>query len=330
MRPTLELLVQTDFPALRRQPLETLQVNLGYKCNQSCLHCHVNAGPNRTEMMDEATVDLVLQVLEKRRLNTLDLTGGAPELNVHFRRLVAVARALGVRVIDRNNLTILSEPGQEDLADFLAAHGVEVTASLPCYSPANVDRQRGDGVFERSIDGLRALNALGYGQDGTGLVLNLVYNPQGPVLPPPQGPLEADYKRELFQHFGIRFNQLYALTNMPVQRFGSTLLSKGTFDSYMGLLKSAYRAENLDTVMCRSLVSVDWQGHLYDCDFNQMLGLPARLPGSARPHLRDLLTQSVEGQPIRVADHCYGCTAGQGSSCGGALDEAAPLARAVG
>lgn len=330
MRPTLELLVQTDFPALRRQPLETLQVNLGYKCNQSCLHCHVNAGPNRTEMMDEATVDLVLQVLEKRRLSTLDLTGGAPELNVHFRRLVAGARALGVRVIDRNNLTILSEPGQEDLADFLAAQGVEVTASLPCYSPANVDRQRGDGVFERSIEGLRALNALGYGQDGSGLVLNLVYNPQGPVLPPPQGPLEADYKRELFQHFGIRFNQLYALTNMPVQRFGSTLLSKGTFDSYMGLLKSAYRAENLDTVMCRSLVSVDWQGHLYDCDFNQMLGLPARLPGSARPHLRDLLTQSVEGQPIRVADHCYGCTAGQGSSCGGALDDAAPLARAAG
>jgi len=330
MRPTLERLVQTDFPALRRQPLDTLQVNLGYKCNQSCLHCHVNAGPNRTEMMDGATVDLVLQVLVARRLNTLDLTGGAPELNVHFRRLVQGARALGVRVIDRNNLTILSEPGQEDLADFLAAQGVEVTASLPCYSPANVDRQRGDGVFERSIAGLRVLNALGYGQDGSGLVLNLVYNPQGPVLPPPQGRLEADYKRELFQHFGIRFNQLYALTNMPVQRFGSTLLSKGTFDTYMALLKSAYRAENLATVMCRSLISVDWQGHLYDCDFNQMLGLPAALAGKPRPHLRDLLTQAVEGQPVHVADHCYGCTAGQGSSCGGALDEATPAAaRAV-
>lgn len=336
MRPTLQRLVQTDFPALRRQPLDTLQVNLGYKCNQSCLHCHVNAGPNRTEMMDGATVDLVLQVLAARRLNTLDLTGGAPELNVHFRRLVQGARALGVRVIDRNNLTILSEPGQDDLADFLAAQGVEVTASLPCYSPANVDRQRGDGVFGRSIAGLRVLNALGYGQDGSGLVLNLVYNPQGPVLPPPQGPLEADYKRELFQHFGIRFNQLYALTNMPVQRFGSTLLSKGTFDGYMALLKSAYRAENLATVMCRSLVSVDWQGHLYDCDFNQMLGLPAALAGNPRPHLRDLLKQAVDGHPIQVADHCYGCTAGQGSSCGGALDEAAPahnvvpLARALG
>jgi radical SAM/Cys-rich protein len=328
MRPTLQRLVQTDFPALQRQPLDTLQVNLGYKCNQSCLHCHVNAGPNRTEMMDGATVDLVLQVLVARRLNTLDLTGGAPELNVHFRRLVQGARALGVRVIDRNNLTILSEPRQEDLADFLAAQGVEVTASLPCYSPANVDRQRGDGVFERSIAGLRVLNALGYGQDGSGLVLNLVYNPQGPVLPPPQGPLEADYKRELFQHFGIRFNQLYALTNMPVQRFGSTLLSKGTFDTYMALLKSAYRAENLATVMCRSLISVDWQGHLYDCDFNQMLGLPAALAGKPRPHLRDLLTQAVEGQPVHVADHCYGCTAGQGSSCRGALDEATPAAAA--
>ena len=324
MRPTLERLIQTDFPALRRQRLDTLQVNLGYKCNQSCLHCHVNAGPNRTEMMDEATVDLVLQVLAQRRLGTLDLTGGAPELNVHFRRLVVGARALGVRVIDRNNLTILSEPGQEELAVFLAAQGVEVTASLPCYSPANVDRQRGDGVFDRSIAGLQALNALGYGQEGSGLVLNLVYNPQGPVLPPPQGPLEADYKRELLQHFGIRFNQLYALTNMPVQRFGSTLLSKGTFDGYMGLLKSAYRAENLDTVMCRSLISVDWTGQLFDCDFNQMLDLPARLGGKSRPHLRDLLTSDEVGAPIRVADHCYGCTAGQGSSCGGALDEAAP------
>jgi radical SAM/Cys-rich protein len=326
MRSTLERLVQTDFPALRRRALDTLQVNLGYKCNQSCLHCHVNAGPNRTEMMDGTTVDLVLQVLQARRLATLDLTGGAPELNPHFRRLVVGARALGVRVIDRNNLTILSEPGQDDLAAFLAAQGVEVTASLPCYSAPNVDRQRGDGVFERSIAGLRALNALGYGQDGSGRVLNLVYNPQGPVLPPAQGPLEADYKRELFQHFGIRFNHLFALTNMPVQRFGSTLLSKGTFETYMGLLKSAYRAENLATVMCRSLISVDWQGQLYDCDFNQMLNLPAPLPGAERPHLRDLLTVNVEGQPIRVANHCYGCTAGQGSSCGGALDEAAPAA----
>ena len=323
MRPTLPLLVQTDFPAIRRRRLDTLQVNLGYKCNQTCVHCHVNAGPNRTEMMDEAHIGLVLDVLRQRQLGTLDLTGGAPELNLHFRDLVRGARALGVRVIDRCNLTILSEPGQEDLAAFLAEQGVEVTASLPCYSPANVDRQRGDGVFDRSIAGLQQLNALGYGQEGSGLVLNLVYNPQGPVLPPPQGALEADYKRELLAHFGIRFNRLFALTNMPVQRFGSTLLSKGTFEDYLRLLKGAYQAENLETVMCRSQVSVDWQGFLYDCDFNQMLALPATLPGHARPHLRDLLQSDGEGQPIRVADHCYGCTAGQGSSCGGALEPAA-------
>lgn len=326
MRPTLPLLVQTDFAAIRRRHLDTLQVNLGYRCNQTCVHCHVNAGPNRTEMMDAATVQQVLDVLRERRLTTLDLTGGAPELNIHFRPLVREARALGVRVIDRCNLTILSEPGQEGLAAFLAEQAVEVTASLPCYSPANVDRQRGDGVFERSIAGLQALNALGYGRAGSDLVLNLVYNPQGPALPPPQGPLEADYKRELFAHFGIHFNHLYALTNMPVQRFGSTLLSKGTFEDYMRLLKGAYRAENLETVMCRSLVSVDWQGFLYDCDFNQMLGLPASLPGKTRPHLTDLLTHDSEGQAIRVADHCYGCTAGQGSSCGGALEDTAPSA----
>jgi radical SAM/Cys-rich protein len=224
-----------------------------------------------------------------------------------------------VRVIDRCNLTILSEPGQDDLAAFLAAEGVEITASLPCYSPANVDRQRGDGVFDRSIAGLRQLNALGYCDPERGLVLNLVYNPQGPSLPPPQGPLEADYKRELLLHFGIRFDHLYALTNMPIQRFGSTLVSKGTFGTYMKLLRSSYRADNLDTVMCRSLLSVDWQGALHDCDFNQMLGLPAHLGGSARPHLRDLLQHDPAGTAIRTADHCYGCTAGQGSSCGGAL-----------
>jgi len=320
MYATLHLLAATDFPPLLRRRLETLQVNLGYKCNQSCLHCHVNAGPNRTEMMDADHAALVLQVLQARAIQTLDLTGGAPELSPHFRELVRGARALGVKVIDRCNLTILSEPGQDDLAAFLAEQAVEVTASLPCYSPANVDRQRGDGVFERSIAGLRQLNALGYGQDGSGLLLNLVYNPQGAVLPPPQGALEADYKRELLRHFGIRFNHLYALANMPIQRFGSTLVSKGTFVSYMSLLRSAHRDANLDTVMCRSTVSVDWQGDLYDCDFNQMLGLRSRVNGAARAHLRDLLDHDVEGEAIRIADHCYGCTAGQGSSCGGALE----------
>ena len=324
MHDTLPLLAATDFPPIRRAQLQTLQVNLGYRCNQSCLHCHVNAGPNRTEAMDEPTVALVLQVLHARKIATLDLTGGAPELNTHFRQLVRAARALGVKVIDRCNLTILSEPGQENLAEFLAAEGVEVVASLPCYSAANVDRQRGDGVFERSLAGLRALNALGYAQPGSALTLNLVYNPQGAVLPPPQGPLEADYKRELMTHFGIRFNQLFALTNMPIKRFGSTLVSKGTFASYMQLLRGAYQAENLDTVMCRSMLSVDWQGDLYDCDFNQMLGLHARLGAVERPHLRDLLAHDPEGEDIRIADHCYGCTAGQGSSCGGALEPAAP------
>ena len=325
MHPTLPLLVATDFPALRRASLDTLQVNLGYKCNQSCLHCHVNAGPNRTEMMDADTVDLLLAVLRERGVKTLDLTGGAPELNPHFRRLVRAARALGMKVIDRCNLTILSEPGQEDLAQFLAHERVEVVASLPCYSATNVDRQRGDGVFERSISGLRALNALGYADADadanaeSGLVLNLVYNPQGASLPPPQAALEADYKRELGAHFGIRFNHLFTLTNMPIQRFGSTLVSKGTFQSYMQLLRSAYRSENLDGVMCRSMISVDWQGDLYDCDFNQMLGLHARVNGSARAHLRDLLAHTAQGEAIRVADHCYGCTAGQGSSCGGSL-----------
>jgi radical SAM/Cys-rich protein len=320
MHPTLPLLTASTFPPIHRQALTTLQVNLGYKCNQSCLHCHVAAGPNRTEMMDADHVALVLEVLRTRRLSTLDLTGGAPELNPHFRALVAGARALGVKVIDRCNLTILSEPGFDDLAAFLAEQGVEVTASLPCYSAANVDRQRGDGVFDRSMAGLRQLNALGYGQEGSGLVLNLVYNPQGAVLPPPQGPLEADYKRELLLHFGVRFNQLFALTNMPIQRFGSTLVSKGGFAPYLQLLRDAYRADNLDTVMCRSLISVDWQGDLYDCDFNQMLGLRAQLASKPRPHLRDLLQHDPAGESIRTAEHCYGCTAGQGSSCGGALD----------
>jgi radical SAM/Cys-rich protein len=329
MHATLHLLAKTDFPALRRGSLATLQVNLGYRCNQSCLHCHVNAGPNRTEMMADIDIDLVLQVLAARRVETLDLTGGAPELHPQFRRLVTQARALGVQVIDRCNLTILSEPGQEDLAEFLAAQGVQVVASMPCYSAANVDKQRGEGVFDRSIAGLQRLNALGYGQPGSVLSLNLVYNPQGPSLPPPQVALEADYKRELAQHFGIQFNHLFALTNMPIQRFGSTLVSKGTFQGYMQLLRGAHRPENLPGVMCRSTVSVDWQGDLFDCDFNQMLGLNAHIGSAPRPHLRDLLHHDPQGASIRVADHCYGCTAGQGSSCGGALEDKSPTTHAT-
>ncbi len=318
MHNTLPLLQATDFPALRRGRLATLQVNLGYRCNQSCLHCHVNAGPNRTEAMDDTNVERIPHVLAARGLTMLDLTGGAPELHPRFRWLVREARALGTRVVDRCNLTILSEPGQDGLADFLAAQGVEVVASLPCYLEENVDGQRGKGVFERSIAGLRQLNALGYGHAGSGLDLNLVYNPLGASLPPAQAGLEAAYKQELHARYGIVFNRLYSLANMPILRFGSTLVSKGQFAGYMQLLKSSHNPDNLDQVMCRELVSVDWRGRLYDCDFNQMLGLP--LPGPAT--LADLLTREVSGQPIRIADHCYGCTAGQGSSCGGALDEA--------
>ena len=319
MHDTLPLLEKTIFPAIRRGTLDTLQVNLGYKCNQTCLHCHVNAGPHRTEMMDEATLALIPQVLAARGTHTLDLTGGAPELHEGFRDLVRAARAQGVRVIDRCNLTILFEPGQEDLAEFLAEQRVDVVASMPCYSAANVDKQRGDGVFDKSIAALQKLNALGYGQPGSGLSLNLVYNPQGPSLPPNQQQLQADYKRELLAHFGIVFNELFALTNMPIQRFGSTLVSKGTFDTYMELLKSSFQQDNLPGVMCRNTVSVDWQGWLSDCDFNQQLGLPLGTSGIKR-HLRDLLKTDLHDQPIRVAGHCYGCTAGQGSSCGGALE----------
>jgi len=318
MRATLPLLQHTDFPPLRRARLSTLQVNLGYRCNQHCLHCHVNAGPTRTEMMDADNVDRVRAVLEQRRIGILDITGGAPELHPHFRTLVDAAHALGVPVIDRCNLTVLLEPGQGGLADFLAARQVRVVASLPCYTEANVDDQRGKGVFWKSITALRRLNALGYGRVPE-LVLDLVYNPGGPTLPPEQTRLEADYKRELAEGHGIVFNQLLTLANMPIQRFGSTLISRGQFGAYMCLLKDSYRADNLDRVMCRNLISVDWQGYLYDCDFNQMLGLPARLDGRPRPHLRDLLTHDPEGETIQVADHCYGCTAGQGSSCGGAL-----------
>jgi len=319
MRATLPLLLDTDFPPIRRRRLEALQVNLGYVCNQTCLHCHVNAGPTRTESMSGETVEHVLAYLAASGAATLDLTGGAPELNPHFRPLVARARAMGVKVIDRCNLTILEEPGQEDLAEFLAACQVEVVASLPCYTEELVDRQRGKGVYEKSVRGIRRLNELGYAREGSGLVLNLVYNPQGPSLPPAQAPLEADYKRILGETFGIAFNSLFTVANMPVQRFGSMLISKGQFNDYMQLLRGAHRDDNIAGVMCRTLVSVDWRGYVYDCDFNQMLGLPLRIAGKARPHLTDLVGRDVEGNSIVVRDHCYGCTAGQGSSCGGAL-----------
>jgi radical SAM/Cys-rich protein len=319
MHATLPLLQNTTFPAIRRRRTTTVQANLGYRCNQSCLHCHVNAGPDRTEMMSEQTLGTLLEVLRVSGATTLDVTGGAPELHPGFRALVREARRLGVHVIDRCNLTVLSEPGQEDLAAFLAEQQVEVTASLPCYSEELVDRQRGRGVHRGSIEGLRQLNALGYGDPGGALVLNLVYNPQGPVLPPPQQALEQDYRRVLEEHFGVRFTKLFTLANMPIQRFGSTLVSKGQFEGYMALLRTSHREENLEAVMCRTLVSVDWRGFVYECDFNQMLGIPLAVDGRPRARLADLLARELDGNPIAVADHCYGCTAGQGSSCGGAL-----------
>ena len=318
MQDTRPLLLESDFPPLTRGKLDTLQVNLGYLCNLSCVHCHVNAGPTRTELMDLATVEQVLALIDRAGIGTLDLTGGAPELNPHFRYLVKEARARSVRVIDRCNLTVLLEPGQEDLAEFLAEQQVEVTASLPCYLEENVEQQRGKGVYDDSIQAIRRLNELGYA-DHPSLVLNLVYNPVGAVLPPPQAGLESDYKRELGQRFGIHFNQLLTITNMPISRFGAVLLAQNQYLPYMQLLRDSYAEANLDTVMCRSLISVDWQGYLYDCDFNQMLSLP--LLAADRRHLRDLLqAPDIAGLPIATGEHCYGCTAGQGSSCGGALE----------
>ncbi len=314
------LLASTDFPSISRRELNTLQVNLGYRCNLSCVHCHVSAGPNRTEEMVKETADLLLEVIDKNKIKTLDLTGGAPELNDNFRRIVQYARKRNIEVIDRCNLTVLFEDGQQDLAEFLAQNQVTITASLPCYEEENVKEQRGKGVYESSIEALQKLNALGYGKEAS-LQLNLVYNPVGPVLPPAQGNLESDYKKQLGDKFGIVFNHLFTITNMPIQRFGAILLAKGQYDEYMNLLRNNYAESNLNALMCRELLSVDWQGYLYDCDFNQMLDMPVlSLKGPGRPHLKDLLNDNYVGNSIKVADHCYGCTAGSGSSCGGALN----------
>lgn len=320
MNNPLPYLSNLDFPALKRNELHTLQINIGLKCNQQCVHCHVNSSPKRTEKMSLETLAIVKSFLELKRIKTLDITGGAPELHTEFRDLVSYAKKNGTHVIDRCNLTILDEPGMEDLALFLASNEVEVVASLPCYEPENVDKQRGKGVFDKSILGLQQLNALGYGKPESGLKLNLVYNPQGPTLPPSQVELESTYKKELKERFDIEFNQLFTLCNMPIQRFGSTLISKNQLNNYMDLLKLSHRNENLENVMCRNLISVDWQGYVYDCDFNQMLGLNL-YDSDKRIHLSELIETDVEGNSIAVRDHCYGCTAGQGSSCGGALTD---------
>ena len=320
MHDTLPLFGPTTFPSISRNSLEILQINIGLRCNLACLHCHTNSNTYRKEAMSDETIQHVIDFLESAKIGTLDITGGAPELHPLFRELVVKAKSLGVLVMDRCNLTVLEEPGYTDLYQFLAENEVEIVASLPCYTESNVDQQRGKGVFDTSINVLQKLNSLGYGKSESHLKLNLVYNPVGPFLPPSQAELEITYKKELSDNFGIEFDQLFTLTNMPIKRFGNTLVSKGQFDEYMGLLINAHQDKNTDNVMCRSLLSVDWQGYVYDCDFNQMLGLP--MENSQKTHLSELLNSDLYGRKINVRNHCYGCTAGQGSSCGGALTTA--------
>ena len=318
MLDTKPLLLGEGFPKITRECLEILQVNLGYRCNLSCAHCHVNAGPSRLEQMNKENVDAVIDFMRSKHVNTLDLTGGAPELNSNFRYLVQKATGLGIKVIDRCNLTILLEPGFEDLPEFLADQKVIITASLPCYSEQNVDTQRGRGVFSDSITALQRLNSLGYGINSD-KQLNLVFNPNGINLPPEQSTLESQYKVELYDQHGIVFNNLLTITNMPISRFGGMLLAKGLYQEYMSKLKNSFQQENLDTVMCRKLLSIDYRGYAYDCDFNQMLGLDLVKKGKKRIHISELMNLELRGNQIRVGQHCFGCTAGQGSSCSGAL-----------
>jgi radical SAM/Cys-rich protein len=306
---------------LVRDRLTTLQLNVGKFCNMACHHCHVEAGPNRTEKMRARVADRVLELLAARPgVEVLDLTGGAPELNEHFRRLVREARRLGKRVIDRCNLTVLFEPEMDDLAEFLAAHEVHVVASLPCYQAANVEKQRGKGAFDKSIEALRLLNAKGYGQPETGLRLDLVYNPLGATLPPPQSRLETKYREELGRLFGVEFNSLLTITNMPIKRFAAQLERQGQTEAYMGLLANHFNPDTVPALMCQSLISVGWDGRLYDCDFNQMLDveLSAAQTGVRTIWDIDSLDRMV-GQPIATRSHCFGCTAGAGSSCSGAI-----------
>ncbi|MGH7899950.1 MAG: arsenosugar biosynthesis radical SAM (seleno)protein ArsS [Candidatus Binatia bacterium] len=312
---TVEL-ARHGLPPLRRGALTTLQVNVGKLCNQACHHCHVDAGPKRTEIMTRPTAERVVEVLAaSATVETVDITGGAPELNPSFRHLVESARRLGKKVIDRCNLTVLFEPGMDALPAFLAEHRVELTCSLPCYTPGNVDKQRGKGVFDKSIEALRWLNGIGYGRAGSDLVLNLVYNPLGPFLPPAQEKLEVDYKRELGRAFGIEFNRLFTITNMPIKRFAADLERSGKQQEYMGLLVNHFNPSTVEGLMCRSLVSVGWEGTLYDCDFNQMLEIP--VPRARRTIFDVDDIGELAGAPIATDSHCFGCTAGAGSSCGG-------------
>ena len=311
-------ITQTDFPEIKRDKLETLQINIGYKCNQACTHCHVDASPTRTEMMSDNIIKLIPQVIKANNIKLLDITGGAPELHPKFKQLVKQVRSLNVEVIDRCNLTILTEPGHEKLASFLASNKVIITASLPCYLKDNVDKQRGKGVFERSISALKQLNSYGYGIKNKGLTLNLVFNPSGPQLPPSQEELENIYRRELKERYGISFSNLFVLANMPINRYEKYLNIIGKLNEYNKLLRDNHNSRNLNSLMCKSTISVDWKGYLYDCDFNQQLGMRRN---SEIKHLDDLLIPmvSLKDNPISIGDHCFGCTAGAGSSCGGEL-----------
>jgi radical SAM/Cys-rich protein len=297
--------------------ISVLQINVGKLCNQTCRHCHVDAGPDRREMMTRETAALCIRALARSNIPTVDITGGAPELNPNFRWLVQQAVALGRHVMDRCNLSVLLLPSQADLAEFLARHHVEVVASLPYYRAAQTDAQRGDGVFEKSISALRRLNELGYGREGSHLILNLVYNPGGAFLPPPQAALEAQFRRALERQYGIVFNHLYTITNMPISRFLEFLLVSGNYQGYMERLANAFNPAAAVGVMCRYTLSVGWDGTLYDCDFNQMLGLRVQ-PGGPR-HIRDFDVAILDRRRIVTCNHCYGCTAGAGSSCGGSV-----------
>ena len=306
-----------SFPLIKKENIETLQINIGLKCNQACKHCHVNSSPLRTEKMSYEIISLIPKVIEKYKIKTLDITGGAPEMHPEFRNLITTLSDKNIDIIDRCNLTIFFEDGFEDLPQFLAKNNVIVTASLPCYEKDNVELQRGYGVFDKSINALKILNDLGYGKQKDGLQLNLVYNPVNPILPPSQVILEEDYKRILFEKYNISFNNLYTITNMPINRYADSLNRENKLDSYYKLLKENFNKNNLENLMCKKTISVNWQGQIYDCDFNQQINLK----GNKGPKtLSDLINKSFKfNYGVAVNEHCFACTAGAGSSCGGTL-----------
>ncbi len=317
MTPFLEQLKTVHSTHLQADGIEILQVNLGWVCNQACTHCHVNAGPHRTEVMELETIESILETVQKHNIPTVDITGGAPEINFHFRYLIEQLSGLGTHIIDRCNLTILFEPGMEDLPHFFKKNAVEIVASLPCYLEKNVDAVRGTGTFKKSIKALQLLNDIGYGDENNRLPLKLVYNPSGAFLPPSQEALEDEFKRELSSRYGIKFNDLLTLANIPINRFGDYLIRSGNFEQYMNTLACNFNPGTLDGLMCRHLISVSWDGRLYDCDFNQMSGIP--ISEECPQTIGDFELEQLNRRDISVGDHCYGCTAGQGSSCSGSL-----------